>query len=292
VTFRANSELYLKKIAQEIASGRYQFCGSKRVLLPKNDGGKRPLKIATVADRVVAKALALYLEPKMQKFDQPCSFGYRKGLGTRDAVRAIHRLADEGARWVLEADIKKFFDKVDRDTLFQRLAKVVRSPSRLAFIRSALTSELENVMEIDPDLRGLFPSATAGIPQGNILSPLLANFYLYQFDREMTKKGYGLVRYADDFVVMCKTRSEAEQACTFAQKFLKNRLGLDLHDLSLAGKTQIRQYSDGFEFVGFLIRDKKQMPSNKSKEILREFCVCWVFAAHQFIIVAFSSFRW
>jgi retron-type reverse transcriptase len=112
--FKANAESHLRRIAQEIAVETYKFRGSKGTLIPKNDGTKRPLKIATVSDRIVAKALALHLEPKLQKFDQPCSFGYRKHLGTRNAVDEIHRLADGGLRWVLEADIKKFFDKVDR----------------------------------------------------------------------------------------------------------------------------------------------------------------------------------
>lgn len=263
--FAASSESQLKKIASQIADGNYKFQGSKGVLIDKSDGGKRPLKIATVRDRIVAKTLALYLQPKLQKFDQPCSFGYRKHLGTRDAVEAIHKLAEAGSKWVLEADIKKFFDKVDRKILLQKLARVVRSSRKRAIIEQALTSEIENRNDIDPDLLHLFPSATSGIPQGNTLSPLLANYYLHSFDRAMVKRGYGLVRYADDFVVMCKTRQEAEQACLYAQNFLKRHLGLEMHELSASGKTQIRRYSDGFQFVGFFIRDHKQMPPEKSK---------------------------
>ncbi|WP_420237765.1 reverse transcriptase domain-containing protein [Telmatobacter bradus] len=268
--FAANSESQIRKIAQQLADGSYQFQGSKGVLIDKSDGGKRPLKIATVRDRVVAKALALYLEPKLQRFDQLCSFGYRKKMGTRDAVEAIHKLADSGSKWVLEADIKKFFDKVDRKILLQKLARVVRSPQKLALIDKALTSEIENRHVIDPDLLQLFPSAASGIPQGNALSPLLANYYLHTFDRAMLKKGYGLVRYADDFVVMCKTRQDAEQACIYAQALLKNKLSLEMHELSFSGKTQIRRYSDGFQFVGFFIRDRKQMPPEKSKTKYKE----------------------
>jgi group II intron reverse transcriptase/maturase len=268
--FAASSESQLRKIAQLLAVDKYQFQGSKGVLIDKSDGGKRPLKIATVKDRVVAKALALHLEPKLQKFDQPCSFGYRKKMGTRDAVEAIHKLADGGSKWVLEADIKKFFDKVDRKILLQKLARVVRSPRRLALIEKALTSEIQNRHALDPDLLQLFPSASSGIPQGNTLSPLLANYYLHAFDRAMLKKGYGLVRYADDFVVMCKTKQEAEQACQYAQTFLRGKLGLELHDLSLTGKTQIRRYTDGFQFVGFFIRDRKQMPPEKAKGRYKE----------------------
>ena len=268
--FAADSETQLRNIARQLADGSYQFQGSKGVLIDKSDGGKRPLKIATVRDRVVAKALALQLEPKLQKFDLSCSYGYRKKMGTRDAVEAIHRLADSGSKWVLEADIKKFFDKVDRKVLMQRLVQVVRSPRRLALIEKALTSEVGNQQALDPDLLHLFPDASSGIPQGSTLSPLLANFYLHSFDRAMMKKGCGLVRYADDFVVMCKTKQEAEQACLFAQRFLRKKLGLEMHELSLSGKTQIRRYADGFQFVGFLIRSGKQMPPEKTKTKYKE----------------------
>ena len=268
--FSYNVESQLKKIAQQLANGSYQFQGAKGVLIDKSDGGKRPLKIATVRDRVVAKALALRLEPRLFRFDQPCSFGYRKKLGTRDAVEAIHKLADAGSKWVLEADIKKFFDRVDRKKLLDKLNAVVRSPLRLALIEKALTSEIENRDEIDPDLLSIFPSAAAGIPQGNTLSPLLANFYLHTFDQAMLKKGFGLVRYADDFVVMCKTKQEAEEACVYAQRFLNDKLGLELHELAFSGKTQIRRYSDGFQFVGFFIRDRIQMPPGKAKDRYKE----------------------
>jgi RNA-directed DNA polymerase len=264
--FQNDADTHLRRIAREIASGTYKFRGSKGALIDKNDGSKRPLKIATVSDRVVAKSIALYLGPKLSKFDQPCSFAYRKKRSTKDAVDEIHRHATEGLRWVLEADIKKFFDKVDREILLKKLGSVVRSETRMAFIRRALTSELENKSQIDPDLLGLFPSATEGIPQGNTLSPLLANFYMYSFDKAMSKKGYGLVRYADDFVVMCKTEQEANAAFTFAQKFLKKTLKLDLHDLSSSGKTTIRRYADGFKFVGYFIRDGKKMVPKESKE--------------------------
>lgn len=268
--FRLNVESHLRKIAQQLADGSYQFQGSRGVLIDKSDGEKRPLKIATVRDRVVAKALALHLEPKLQKFDQPCSFGYRKKLSTRDAVEAIHKLADSGSKWVLEADIKKFFDRVDRKILLQKLARAVRSPQRLMLIEKALASEIENRRDIDPDLLQIFPSAASGIPQGSALSPLLANFYLHTFDRAMLKKRYGLVRYADDFVVMCSTKEEAERACLYAQSLLKDKLGLEMHELSLSGKTQIRRYAEGFQFVGFLIRDRKQMPPEKAKTKYKE----------------------
>ena len=268
--FKFNIESHLRKIAQQLTEGSYQFQGSRGVLIDKSDGGKRPLKIATVRDRIVAKALALQLEPKLQQFDQPCSFGYRKKMSTRDAVEAIHKLADSGSKWVLEADIKKFFDRVDRKVLLQKLSRVVRSPQRLSLIEKALTSEVENRRDIDPDLLQIFPCAASGIPQGNTLSPLLANFYLYTFDRAMLKKGYGLIRYADDFVVMCRSKKEAEQACHYAQAFLRDKLGLEMHELSFSGKTQIRRYSDGFQFVGFFIRDRKQMPPEKAKSKFKE----------------------
>jgi RNA-directed DNA polymerase len=268
--FQKDAEAHLKVISKKLRDGTYKFRGSKGTLIPKNDRGKRPLKIATVGDRVVAKAIALYLEPKIRKFDQPCSFAYRKGMGTRDAIAEIHRLAKTGLEWVFEADIKSFFDNVDRDLLLAKLSKITKSKDHINFINLALTSEVENIQLISEDLRGLFPSAGDGIPQGNILSPLFANFYLHVFDKAMLRKGYGLVRYADDFVVMCKTQQDATAAYKYAYHLLHDTLKLDMHDLSKDGKTRIRRYKDGFNFLGFFIRDEKPMVSTKTKNKFKE----------------------
>ncbi len=206
----------------------------------------------------------------------PCSFAYREHLGTSDAVESILKLANSGHRWVLEADIKGFFDNVDRTLLLKKLRKVSKSRALLRFIDKALTSEVKNLDEIPVDLRDLFPAASQGIPQGNMLSPLLANYFMLDFDKAMMAKGFGLVRYADDFVVMCKTREDAQAAYEYARGLL-SKLKLEIHPLSQNGKTQIRRYSDGFDFVGFLIKDQKLFASAKTqkkfierlKEILR-----------------------
>ncbi len=194
----------------------------------------------------------LTIVSNLSKFDQPCSFAYRRGLGTRDAIAEIHRLAKTGLEWVLEADIQSFFDNVDRSILLTKLSTIIKSKENLSFIQRALTSEVENIQLIEEDLRGLFRSAGEGIPQGNILSPLFANFYLHSFDKAMTKKGYGLVRYADDFVVMCRTQQEAVAAYKYAYQLLHDDLKLDMHPLTKGGKTTIRRYKDGFDFLGLL----------------------------------------
>jgi len=263
--FAGNADKYLKQIASDLKSEKYKFSDSKGVLRPKMEGQPRPLKIATIRDRVVAKALAMHLESRLTRFDQPCSFGYHRQKSTIKAVKAIEALAESGSRWVLEADIKKFFDNVDRGLLLKKLRRITKSSKTLAFIDEALTSEVANLDKLAGELQGLFPSASQGIPQGNMLSPMLANFYLHDFDVAMLKKGYGLIRYADDFVVMCKTKDEANAAYEYARKLLA-KLNLEIHELSSNGKTQIRRYSDGFNFVGFFIRDKKLMASAKTRQ--------------------------
>jgi RNA-directed DNA polymerase len=263
--FKLDAENHLRKISKKLRDGTYEFRGARGTLIPKSDQGKRPLKIATVGDRVVTKAIALHLKPKLSKFDQPCSFAYRSGLGTHNAITEIHRLAKTGLEWVLEADIQSFFDNVDRNLLLTKLSTIIKSKENLDFIRRALTSEVENIQLIDKDLRGLFRSAGEGIPQGNILSPLFANFYLHSFDKAMMRKGYGLVRYADDFVVMCRTQQEAVSAYKYAYQLLHDDLKLDMHPISNSGKTTIRRYKDGFNFLGFFIHDEKPLVSSKSK---------------------------
>ncbi len=179
-------------------------------------------------------------------------------------------MAQLGSNWVLEADIQKFFDKVDRSILKKKLRRVIKSDDYIDLIVRALSSEIANPTKQDEDYLSQFPSSDSGIPQGNILSPLLANFYLYSFDRAMLAKGFGLVRYADDFVVMCKSKTEAENAFAFAMKLLKTDLALDLHPLSKGGKTDIKLYRDGFDFLGFEMGTGILRPSKKAIKKLHD----------------------
>ncbi len=276
--FEKDLEANLRQISSQLRAGTYHFLASKGVLLDKPDGGKRPLKIGAIKDRVVCKSIALHIGPRLQKLDQDCSFAYRKNLSTANAIRRIGELFNSGSHWVLEADIQKFFDKVDREILKKKLHRVIKSEEYIDLIDLALTSEIHNPNNLDADYMSQFPAADSGIPQGNVLSPLLANFYLYPFDKAMLKKQFGLVRFADDFVVMCKSKEEAISAYSFAAKFLKEQLALTLHPLSKGGKSDVKKYRDGFEFLGFHVGGSTLKPSAKSikkhqeriREIIRE----------------------
>lgn len=212
--FARDCDKHLSEIRHELKKGSFSFTPARGVLLDKDSGGKRPLKVPAVRDRVVLKAIQLLIEPKFRKYDLPCSFGYVPKRSVPDAIAHIRKLYESGLNWVLEGDISKFFDTVNRTLLIERFTRKIRAPSLFRLILNALHVELGNPQSFTPTERDLFPAADSGIPQGGILSPLLANFYLFPFDRQMTDAGHQLVRFADDFVVMCSTRESAEQAYT------------------------------------------------------------------------------
>jgi RNA-directed DNA polymerase len=273
--FAADLDSKLRQISKELRKGEYQLRPLRPSVHFKTGSSKpRPLQIPAVRDRVVMKALALYIQPSFDKFDLPCSFAYIRGeeRGVPAVIRKVHDLVARGFVHYFEADIVNFFGTVDRSRLWTKFAKQVRHRSLLPILRQCFEQELDNLEVFQLEYERLFAGATAGIPQGGVLSPMLANFYLHDFDRAVTARGFELIRYADDFVVMCETREQAERAHVLCGALLE-ALGLRIHALEEPNsKSRFGYFSkDGLNFVGvrfegsFTTPDPKVIPRFKEK---------------------------
>ncbi|MGC1463788.1 MAG: reverse transcriptase domain-containing protein, partial [Terracidiphilus sp.] len=276
--FSADLDWNLRRISKELRDGEYHMCRLRPSVYFKFGSTKpRPLQIPAVRDRVVMKALALFIQPSFGKFDLPCSFAYIKGQdrGVPAVIRRVQELVARGYVHYFEADIVNFFGTVDRSRLWAKFAKQVRHRSLLPALRQCFEQELDNLEAFQLEYEKLFVGATAGIPQGGVLSPMLANFYLHEFDQTVTKKGFELIRYADDFVVMCKTREEAESAHELCKALLEG-LGLRIYALDEPkSKSKFGYFSkDGLNFVGVRFEgsitspDPKAIPQFKKKVTL------------------------
>jgi len=269
--FKRDLDRNIREISVELRSGTFEFTPLLGHLHEKPGGGKRPIKIPAVRDRVVLKAVQLLIAHRFDKYNLPCSFGYVPGVSTADAVDSVKRLAASGNVWVLEADMSKFFDTVDQTVLMERFVRQIRIRSLEGLVRRALQVEVGNLDSFRPEERDMFPSADSGIPQGGVLSPMLANFYLYPFDRRMSDAGFNLVRYADDFVVMCTSEDQARSAYDLAKRILEDTLRLNLHALGdESSKTRITLYSKGFTFLGLHFQGGLITPGSKSVKKFKE----------------------
>lgn len=268
--FSGDLDSELRKISKELRDGTYRMRLLRPSVLKAGFKKPRPLQIPAVRDRVVMKALALYIQPSFDNFNLPCSFAYIKGKdrGVPAVIGKVHDLVARGFIHYFEADIVNFFGTVDRSTLWEKFAKRVRHRSILPILKQCFEQELDNLEAFQVEYEKLFAGATAGIPQGGVLSPMLANFYLYEFDRAVTEKGFELIRYADDFVVMCATQQDAERAHIECRKLLGG-LGLQIHPLGANSKSRIGCFStDGLQFVGVQFEGTLTKPDPK---VIRRF---------------------
>jgi len=264
--FKIGLEQNLNQISSELQSKSYAFNKLRPHAIEKpGSANKRPLQIAAVRDRVVMKAIANIISPAFEQFNLPCSFAYVKGGGVGAAVRRIHEFINMGYGTYIEADIINFFGRVDKELLWHRFSKHVRYKSLLPLIRQCFDLELGDIENLKTEDQKLFLGADSGIPQGGCLSPMLANFYLYDFDRKMLDSGFHLVRYADDFVIMCESKERAEQAYTLCNRTLQD-LKLEIHPLG-SDKTRIGNFSkEGLGFLGLHLQGKQAIPAKKSRE--------------------------
>ena len=257
--FAAQAERYLDELAADLQAGRYQPADVRRTYIPKAGGGQRPLGIPTVKDRIVQGAVKRVLEPIFEWEFLDVSYGFRPGRGAKDALRAVDQLIKAGNTWVVDADLKSYFDTIPHALLLDQVAAHLSDGRVLALIQAYLE---QGILE---GLRRWTP--TQGTPQGAVLSPLLANLYLHGLDARMSEQGYAIVRYADDFVILCATEAEAHHALAQVQAWTTAQ-GLTLHP----DKTHLgdcRQAGQGFDFLGYRFEGGRRFVRRKSFTAIR-----------------------
>jgi len=243
----------LWEISDQLKHGKYTPQSIRRVNIPKPGTNEtRPLGIPTVRDRMVQAAVLNVIEPIFEHDFAEQSYGFRPGRGCKDALRRVDELLKAGYIHVVDADLKGYFDSIPHDRLMARLKEKLADGSVLSLIERFLKANiLEGMREWTPE---------TGAPQGAVLSPMLSNVYLDPLDHLVAQAGFEMIRYADDFVILCRTADEAARVLEVVRKWVSDN-GLTLH----ATKTKVIDARlDGFDFLGYRFQGGKRRPREKS----------------------------
>ncbi|MFM8414333.1 MAG: group II intron reverse transcriptase/maturase [Planctomycetota bacterium] len=249
----------IQALSARLKDGTYVPQAIRRVHIPKPGTHEtRPLGIPTVQDRVVQAAVVNVIEPIFESGFAERSYGFRPGRGCKDALRRVDTLLSQGYVHVVDADLKGYFDSIPHDRMMKRLEEKIADGPTLRLIDSFLKADiLDDAVRWTPE---------AGAPQGAVLSPLLSNIYLDPLDHLMAERGFEMVRYADDFVILCKSAADAERALELVTQWVADN-GLMLHPT----KTRIVDArTDRFDFLGYTFRDQSHWPRQKSLKKLRD----------------------
>ncbi len=252
---RAGEEI--GQLARELRAGTYRPRAARRHYIPKpGTTKKRPLGLPCVRDKVVQEALRSLTEPIFEVEFLEGSHGFRPKRSTDTACQRLERYLKAGKVWVVDADITGCYDNIDHEKDLEQVNRRIADGKILRLIRAFLEAGVMEEMKVR--------YAATGTPQGGVISPLLANILLHAMDEELEARGIAWVRYADDFLLMCETRAEAEAALAAVGDIL-GRLGLILSP----EKTRIRHLDEGFDFVGWHYQGHRRWPRNKSVKALR-----------------------
>jgi len=258
--FAARAEMYLKELSIALERGTYRPMPVRRVEIAKGGGKHRPLGIPVVKDRIVQTALKSVLEPIFEREFLGMSYGFRPGRGCKDALREVERWLKEGYTFVVDADLRSYFDTIPHARLMERVKEHVSDGRVVELIEAFLQQDIIKDMERW--------TPTGGTPQGAVISPLLANIYMHALDCQMKQKGYRMVRYADDFVVLCRSAEQAQAALAEVKAWVEAN-GLSLN----AEKTHVgdcRQEGQGFEFLGYRFEAGRRWVRRKSFKAVRD----------------------
>ena len=259
--YRKDSPTRLQRVQDKLQKGNYQPRPVKRVWIPKLGSKElRPLGVPTVEDRIVQTALRNVIEPIFERIFAEHSYGFRPGRGAKDALRRVDQRLKAGKVWVVDADLKAYFDTIPQAPLMGRVEEQIADRRVLELIEKLLQ---QGVME---SAKGWQPTER-GTPQGAVISPLLANLYLNPLDQMMAWQGQEMVRYADDFVILCESQAKA-QAVREQLRQWTAVAGLTLHPV----KTRIIEASQkgGFDFLGYHFERGHRWPRQKSRDKFRE----------------------